>query len=205
MLTTLLRHEGVAIVFTVIIYCYLVESVNSQSPHHEHDRISLDNFPNPVTENGIELCGREQKSFICDPNQYINYKLADKIDDIIYNATKSNLVWCSIKPSENDELITNSQSKTRDNYDGLQIGIAIISSFRQYSHRRYRHDDDIHKKSKVYAKSIHDQWGVGIAGCNNAVMIFVTIQDRYLYVSTGSGIKKIIKDDFMDKFLSQNM
>ena len=183
-----------------LIAGYLVDGVNSQKTHHQ---ISLDEFPNPFNENSIELCGRGQKSFICDPNQYINTRLADSIDDIIYNATQSNLVWCSIKPSSENpgELVTNSQSETRQNYDGLEIGIAIISSFRSYPHRRYRHDDDIQKKSKVYAKSIHDQWGVGIAGCNNALMIFITIQDRYLYVSTGSGIKKIIKDDFVDKFL----
>eukprot|EP01084_Bolivina_argentea_P236434 397535_1 len=63
--------------------------------HQDDDKyISLDSFPNPVTETGIELCGRGRESFICDPNQFINMQQADEIDDIILNATKSKLVFC---------------------------------------------------------------------------------------------------------------
>eukprot|EP01083_Nonionella_stella_P013161 37088_1 len=49
--------------------------------------------------------------------------------------------------------------------------------------------------------SARNQWGVGEAGCNNAVMIFINIYDRFLYVSTGSGIKSIISDAFVTDFL----
>ena len=184
----------------IIITCNLIAIVTAKYGRH-HTRISLDEFPNPMDEDGIKLCGRERDSFICDPNQFLSAKSADQIDEIILNATQSNLVWCPYTRDSNNQFIANTNKKTRDNFNGLQVGIAIISSFKSYGHSRLRRDDNIAKKCKIYAKSIHDQWGVGEAGCNNAVMIFVNIYDRYLYVSTGSGIKSIIKDSFIDEFI----
>lgn len=167
--------------------------------------LTLDDFPNPLDPDNVELCGRGRESFICDPHEFLLPSVADSIDDIIYNATQSNLVWCpyivSNEEGSEPQLIRNTEDQTRSNYNGLQIGVAIIDSFRSWPHQRLRGDHDIPRKCQMYAKSIHDQWGVGDAGCNNAVMIFISIYDRRLYISTGSGIKDIISDDFIQEFL----
>ena len=56
----------------LLIVCYYLINI-SQS-----DKYSLDNFPNPVTENGIKLCGRDRISFICDPDQFISFEQGPK-------------------------------------------------------------------------------------------------------------------------------
>eukprot|EP01084_Bolivina_argentea_P015268 28547_1 len=189
---------------TLSFIIYTTHSYGNDRDTH-HSQISLDDFPNPLVPDNIPLCGRGHKSFICDPKQLLNGKILDEIDNILSNATESNLVWCSTITEQIEgqkpKFIANPNEKTRDNYSGLEIGIAIIDSFRRFPHDRLRRSDDIPKKCTIYGKSIHDQWGVGQAGCNNAALIFININDRYLYVSTGSGIKKLINDDFIEKFI----
>ena len=99
-----------------------------------------------------------------------------------------------------------SSSGTYGELGGLQIGIAIISSFKH-------HDDvtpitasynDSEYLSK-YAKSIYDQWGICEADCNNGIMIFMAIDDRVLYTSTGKGVKTIITDSFIDHYNMQHI
>ncbi|ETN98877.1 hypothetical protein RFI_38609, partial [Reticulomyxa filosa] len=88
---------------------------------------------------------------------------------------------------------------------GLEVGIAIISKFRNYDFEApYTSSKDFPALTEHYCKHIHTQWGVGDATCNNGLMVFISIQDRHLYISTGKGIKHIITDHFIEKWLIPN-
>ncbi len=50
-------------------------------------------------------------------------------------------------------------------------------------------------------KAIHDYWGVGDKDCNNGIMVMLGIRDRYMYISTGMGVKMVLTDEFINDFL----
>ena len=133
---------------------------------------SLDSFPNPTKDFREFNTGRDRKSFICDPNNYINDYDAEEIDKLISEAKDEKLA---------------------------EIGIAIISSLSDYGHSGWY---DKVSLSEKYAKSIHTQWGVGQSPyIRDGVLIFATIKDRYMYISTGNYIKGIITDEFIENIL----
>eukprot|EP01083_Nonionella_stella_P294946 1002437_1 len=89
-------------ILSCFVIGYLVNVIHAQdygnvrNSHHRESKesLSLDHFPNPLEQSGEPLCGRDSKSFVCDPNQFINSDTADAIDEILFNATQSRLIWC---------------------------------------------------------------------------------------------------------------
>jgi hypothetical protein len=63
-----------------------------------------------------------------------------------------------------------------------QIGVAVIE-------RMASSNKDIDREAERYATSLHNTWGVGDAAKQNGVLIFLSIQDRAVYISTGSGVQ----------------
>ncbi len=41
--------------------------------------------------------------------------------------------------------------------------------------------------ARAFAKDVHARWGVGDAACNNGVLLLLAIEDRQVYMSTGTG------------------
>lgn len=41
--------------------------------------------------------------------------------------------------------------------------------------------------ARAFAKDLHARWGVGDAACNNGVLLLLAVDDRQVYVSTGTG------------------
>lgn len=70
------------------------------------------------------------------------------------------------------------------NIKNAQIGVLIIEkmspTFIKFS--------SIETSSESFARTVHDSWGVGDASINNGVLIFLSIQDRAIYISTGAGV-----------------
>jgi uncharacterized membrane protein len=48
--------------------------------------------------------------------------------------------------------------------------------------------------ARAFAKDLHARWGVGDAACNNGVLLLLAIDDRQVYVSTGTGSMKALPD-----------
>jgi hypothetical protein len=38
-----------------------------------------------------------------------------------------------------------------------------------------------------FAKALHERWGVGDAACNNGVLLLLAVENRQVYISTGTG------------------
>ena len=90
------------------------------------------------------------------------------------------MVWCQRKEGASSEKYgtINQIDRSDDELCGLQIGIATTSSFKHYDVIRVTASyDDFKYLSKQYAKSIHDQWGIGDADYNNGIMIFMAMDD----------------------------
>lgn len=49
------------------------------------------------------------------------------------------------------------------------------------------HGLSIDKASEKFAHTIHDAWGVGDASRNDGILIFLSAEDRAIFISTGEG------------------
>lgn len=81
--------------------------------------------------------------------------------------------------------------------EDLQVRVLIINKMRNPM-------NPIEKASKVFAKSIHDKWVLGVGrgnGLNNGILIFLSIHDRQIYISTTQKVVKIISNSQADKII----
>jgi uncharacterized membrane protein YgcG len=46
-----------------------------------------------------------------------------------------------------------------------------------------------------YVRELHDRWGVGRNDKQNGVVVFISIDDRDVYISVGSGVKRILNNN----------
>ncbi len=58
--------------------------------------------------------------------------------------------------------------------------------------------DDEESMAEKFAKTLMDNWGVGYAGCNNGVVLFVSINDRVLHIYAGKGARNKLNDNVLD-------
>ena len=54
-----------------------------------------------------------------------------------------------------------------------------------------QYDGDIDKSAKEFAHQVHDRWGVGDTKKQDGVLLFVSIHDRVVYITTGSGVESL--------------
>ena len=163
-------------------------------------RISLDSFPNPMRSPAN--CGQIIPSMICDPNGYLTNEQSIHLHNDIINAnTNENLIYCS--------------NECRLNTIGIEIGIAIIDTFRNYNYdynynynyfNNYSNINDTNltinnELSKYYSQSIYNQWNIGNLCCQNGVLILISIQDNCFYIWRDNPILLIITDDIISNFI----
>jgi uncharacterized membrane protein YgcG len=62
--------------------------------------------------------------------------------------------------------------------------------------------NDLDEAVKNFATSLHNRWGVGNKENQNGILIFISVEDKILYVSTGSGVCEKINPDFIQNMIS---
>eukprot|EP00276_Gloeochaete_wittrockiana_P003057 CAMPEP_0184661120 /NCGR_PEP_ID=MMETSP0308-20130426/37065_1 /TAXON_ID=38269 /ORGANISM="Gloeochaete witrockiana, Strain SAG 46.84" /LENGTH=337 /DNA_ID=CAMNT_0027102215 /DNA_START=154 /DNA_END=1167 /DNA_ORIENTATION=+ len=55
----------------------------------------------------------------------------------------------------------------------------------------------------LIAKGIHDSWGVGCRKHNTGVLVLLSVEDRQVFISTGSGILPYISDLLVDRIIAE--
>ena len=163
-----------SVIFLVIFaaFCFLQEGRATREWYKE-------DFPNPTRD--VKGCGRRgEVSWICDPENILSYKAANKIEELIYSVVKNTDSGCS-----NDEK------------PGFQIGVAVLNRMRGIP------GEPVEETAKTFAKYLHDSWGVGHAGCDDGAMLLISILDRQLYVSTGKRAMELLSDDQIDIIIEE--
>jgi len=56
-----------------------------------------------------------------------------------------------------------------------------------------------------YANRLYSAWGIGKAGVEKGVLIFITIKERKVRIETGAGVVNILPDDLAKKILDREM
>lgn len=136
-------------------------------------------FPNPTRD--LEACGRRGKvSWICDPDEIFSYETANKIEELLFSVRKNTDSACG-----------------NSDHPGFQIGVAVLNRMRDIP------GESVAETSEKFAKHLHDSWGVGHAGCNDGAMLFLSIFDRQVYVSTGKRAMEVLADDQIDLIIEE--
>lgn len=68
--------------------------------------------------------------------------------------------------------------------------LAVVLVNRMASSYVSSFEGSIEKASEKFARTIHDSWGVGDANRNDGAVIFLSVEDRAVFISTGQGIEK---------------
>lgn len=55
-----------------------------------------------------------------------------------------------------------------------------------------------------YARGLHDRYGVGKKIVNNGILVFLSIKDRAIFISTGTGVQKKLTEPVLD-YIIDNM
>lgn len=77
--------------------------------------------------------------------------------------------------------------------EGAEFGVAIISQMIPPEGVT-----DIDESSKLFATRLHNSWGVGDQEKQNGVLIFISVKDRAVFLSRGSGLQKVLSDHTLD-------
>ena len=140
-----------------------------------------EDFPDPTID--VETCGRRGKvSWICDPENILSYGAADKIEELLYSIVKNTDSGCSYY---------------HNGKPGFQIGVAVLNQMSGIP------GEPVEETAKTFAKHLHDNWVVGHAGCDDGVMLLISILDRQLYVSTGKRAMELLSDDKIDIIIEE--
>lgn len=77
-----------------------------------------------------------------------------------------------------------------------QIAVAIIYKINHDGLNSK--DDNTMEAAKFFSTELHNTWGVGSSTSNDGILIFLSISDRVVYLSTGSGVKHLFPQHRID-------
>lgn len=150
---------------------------------------TLQQFPNPVDN---PWCRRSSSSSsssaqeptssldrLCDPDEYLTYESAANIQMLTMKIGKEIPHTCS----------TTGQHQVT----GYEI-VTIVTQTLPSS--------TTHTTPEQVTKYLHDRWGVGNINCHNGIVIFLAIQDRQIYISTGKDSKEKLTDDIITMIIN---
>jgi hypothetical protein len=133
--------------------------------------------PSPTLPNPFfypESCGNgQQKRAICNPDEVIREESASKLHMLLSGIKAGTSNACG------------------DGDHGYEVAVALQSG----TMKRKWWWDSTYATATRTAKDIFNAWGVGHAGCNNGVLLFLSVADRKTYLKTGKGAKAKLTDD----------
>ncbi|GFR48941.1 hypothetical protein Agub_g10948 [Astrephomene gubernaculifera] len=136
-------------------------------------------FPNPMKD--VTKCGRRGvPSWVCDPDGVIPYDSANVVEGTLKK------IFAGEEPYALGPCGSAGPK-------GFQVAVALV--------RRMSFTGDAEKAAKRFATALHDSWGVGDAACGNGVLLFLSQEDRQLYISTGAGADKRLTYDVLGDIL----
>ena len=149
-------------------------------------------FPNP--EANAKPCRIQGSSRICDPDGILKPDEKKALADSITVFEETHSVSCgSVKTNhpEDNELF------------GIQVGVALVHKMDLYDYRNY--EDKENRAAQDFAMHLHNTWGVGEdSPCGGTgILLFLSMDDRAIYISTGNAVKPLLTDYRLDQVMSE--
>lgn len=79
-----------------------------------------------------------------------------------------------------------------------QIGVVVIDQMSPAFTKKYYSFEDA---ATVFARNVHDTWGVGDKSLNNGALVFLSVVDRVVHISKGSGLNNKLSDRIIDEII----
>jgi len=131
------------------------------------------NFPNPTSRDGS--CGFEKglSKWICDPDNVLSDDEFNEVEEAIKTLNLMSDSHCQDKP--------------------IQVAVALVEKMTFSGSKK--------EAAEVFARGLHDVWGVGDKECQNGVLYFISVNDRYQYISRGEGLRSVLSNRIIDSIL----
>ena len=182
--------------FFIFIFLSIIHFINNEVT--QWDYLSLANY--------IEKNFKNEKYFICDPNNYITedekevitYRLVDILNKMYFNP----IILVLNKIEKNNLKLNN----TDDDYDDDEFSIQDLnSSFKlNNSNRNSNKTQNNYLKNFIYflnKKIFNEKILSNIEDDNNILILFYTVEEVGLYLFRGKNVSKIITDNETDDLL----
>lgn len=143
---------------------------------------TADDYPNPMKDPA--LCGRYDKSFVCDPNGLLTLKEADTLD------------WLLRGLFNNDTKCPCSDHKCETKKSGYVMAVALVRKLRIDKEGNV---DDNDKSSAIrqFAFNLeNNKWKLG--DCNEDIIIAYSAEDRVIFTMVGGIANKRLNQDLID-------
>lgn len=82
---------------------------------------------------------------------------------------------------------------------GAQLAVVIIDEMSY----KFKGSEDIEQASERFARTLHDTWGVGDKETDNGILLFLSVKDRAVFISTGAGVQSKVTKRYIDYLISQ--
>ena len=63
-------------------------------------------------------------------------------------------------------------------------------------------EEDIHDVAAKFVQGLHEEWGLGDPIKQNGLLIFISVEDRVVYMSFGNGVESLVSEDRMESIIS---
>mmetsp|Transcript_10723 Transcript_10723/g.12262 ORF Transcript_10723/g.12262 Transcript_10723/m.12262 type:complete len:423 (-) Transcript_10723:1249-2517(-) len=157
------RFEGnFRVVLFVVVLCF-VNAVSGVASQSQAVGIQPGDVPNPILH--YAGCGRESPSYICDQHGILK---SENLKDAYKRIDAAIAKLADVR-----------EPKPCRNIQGYEVGVALIKKMALSSWA------NVDKSAEKFARIVHDNWGIGDATCGNGILVFVSIEDRVAYISTG--------------------
>jgi uncharacterized membrane protein YgcG len=71
----------------------------------------------------------------------------------------------------------------------IQVELAVVIIHRMSTtDRLLRHSKSKEQQAEKFARNLHDKWGIGNEETLKGILLFLSISDRVVYISTGDGV-----------------
>lgn len=126
-----------------------------------------------------------------------NARLCDLTNAALTEDGRKQVATAILEFETHPELIMDCASERK----GYQYAIVVAQKTRQWQ----GFFDSAETYIKRRAHFLHDTWGVGHKECNNGLLLYLSVEDRYLYWSRGEAFAKsgLLRDDHMNRILER--
>jgi len=142
---------------------------------------TVEKYPNPTKD--ADACHMQFRSSICDPDNLLSRHAKEELFQMIEHIQKE----VKVKDCSNSGA-------------AYEFAIAIADSV-NYDYIIAQGGKE--KAIQSFAKRLHDNWGVGNAQCQTGIVLFLSRAQRFMYVSTGAGVKNVLKNSYIDEIIDR--
>lgn len=173
-------------VFQVLAAAELASAIvhNEQlaSVESTRDKWTADAVPNPMKS--PDKCGLSAPGFICDPDKELSDSERQEIQQVLVNISQNTRLLCPDGKNHS-----------------YQAAVLVVKNIASSEWLGFFHNDK-ERTGESFAHRVGDGWGVGDAGCDNGVLLFVSVRDRMFYLKTAKKTRAVLTDYTAERILS---